>query len=78
MPLFVLRGVVLGRNVFHGARSETGTRVAALFYSLIESCKMAGVDAQAYLIEAARRALDDRNAVFLPEDFAARQKNPTV
>ena len=74
----IIRGVVLGRNVFHGARSETGTRVAALFYSLIESCKMAGVDAQAYLIEAARRALDDRNAVFLPEDFAARQKNPTV
>ena len=66
----IIRGVVLGRNVFHGARSEKGTRVAALFYSLLESCKLEGVDGQAYLQEAARRALVDRKAVFLPEDFA--------
>jgi transposase len=67
----IIRGVVLGRNVYHGARSETGTRVAALFYSLLESCRLEGVDGHAYLLEAARRALIDRKAVFLPEDFAA-------
>ena len=74
----ILRGVVLGRNVYHGSRSETGTRVAALFYSLIESCKMAGIDAQAYLLEAANRALVDRKAVFLPEDFAALKQEPAA
>ncbi len=67
----IIRGVVLGRNVYHGARSETGTRVAALFYSLLESCRLEGVDGHEYLREAARRALLDRKAVFLPEDFAA-------
>ncbi len=67
----IIRGAVLGRNVYHGARSETGTRVAALFYSLLESCRLEGVDGHAYLLEAARRALADRKAVFLPEDFAA-------
>lgn len=67
----LLRSVVLGRKVYAGARSEAGTRVAALFYSLIASCRLVGVDAHAYLLEATRRALLDRDAVFLPEDFAA-------
>jgi transposase len=66
----IIRGVVLGRNVYHGSRSEAGTRVAALFYSLLESCRLEGVDGQAYLAEAARRALKNREDVFLPEDFA--------
>ena len=66
----VIRGVVLGRNVFYGARSEEGTRVAALFYSLLESCRLEKVDGHAYLMEAAKRALADRSEVFLPEDFA--------
>lgn len=66
----ILRGVVLGRNVFHGCRSVSGMRVAALFYSLLETCRLQGVDGQAYLREAARRALADRDAIFLPEDFA--------
>ncbi|MEM1023569.1 MAG: transposase [Myxococcota bacterium] len=32
-----LRGPVLGRNNHFGSRSQRGTEVAALFYSLIES-----------------------------------------
>jgi len=32
-------------------------RVAALFYSLIESARLAGVEPRAYLSEAARRAV---------------------
>jgi hypothetical protein len=31
-----LRGVAIGRKNHYGSRSERGTRVAALFYSLIE------------------------------------------
>ena len=66
----IIRGVVLGRNVYHGTRSELGARVAALFYSLLESCRLEGVDGHAYLKEAARRALKNPKEVFLPEDFA--------
>ena len=36
-----LRGVAVGRKNHYGSRSERGTRVAALFYSLIESAKLA-------------------------------------
>ena len=52
-----LRGVAVGRKNHYGSRSERGTRVAALFYSLIESAKLAGVEPRAYLGEAARRAI---------------------
>jgi len=52
-----LRGVVLGRKNHHGSRSERGTEVAALFYSLIESAKLAGVEPDAYLRRAARAVI---------------------
>jgi hypothetical protein len=43
--------------------------VAALFYSLIESAKLAGVEPRAYLGAAARRAIRNPRAVTLPRDF---------
>jgi len=64
-----VRGPVLGRKNFQGSRSETGTRVAALFYSLLTTCRLMGIDPHAYLLEALRRATADRNDVFLPHDF---------
>ena len=64
-----VRGPVLGRMTFQGSRSETGTRVAALFYSLLATCRLMGLDPHAYLLEAVRRAVKDRDDVFLPHDF---------
>ncbi len=64
-----VRGPVLGRKNFQGSRSETGTRVAALFYSLLATCRLMGLDPHAYLLEAVRRAVKDRESVFLPHDF---------
>ena len=61
-----LRDLVLGRNNHQGSRSEKGTRVAALFYSLIESAERCGVNPAAYLRIAARQALKDPKAVVLP------------
>jgi transposase len=52
-----LRGVVLGRKNHYGSRSERGTEVAALFYSLIESAKLASVEPDNYLRSAARLAI---------------------
>ncbi len=64
-----LRGVVVGRKNHYGSRSERGTRVAALFYSLIESTKLCGVEPRAYLGEATRRAIRDPGRVTLPRDL---------
>ena len=64
-----LRGVAVGRKNHYGSRSERGTRIAALFYLLIESAKLAGVEPRAYLGEAARRAIRSRVAVTLARDI---------
>lgn len=64
-----LRGVVIGRKNHYGSRSRRGTEVAALYYSLIESAKLAGVEPKAYLRAAARAALANPGAVLLPHEL---------
>jgi len=64
-----LRGVVVGRKNHYGSRSKQGTKVAALFYTLFESAKLAGVDPHAYVLEAAKRAIRTPGAVTLPHDL---------
>lgn len=65
-----LRGIVVGRKNHYGSRSKRGTEVAALFYSLLESAKLAGVEPREYLIEAVRAAVTSRPVV-LPHEFRA-------
>jgi len=66
-----LRGLVVGRKNHYGSRSRRGTEVAALFYSLVESAKLAGVDPKAYLLKAVHAAIADPKAVTLPRDLLA-------
>ena len=61
-----LRGMVVGRKNHYGSRSQRGTEVAALFYSLIESAKLCGVEPKAYLLQAVRAALANPGTVTLP------------
>jgi transposase len=61
-----LRGVVVGRKNHYGSRSQRGTEVAALFYSLIESAKLCGVEPKAYLLRAVRAALTTPGIATLP------------
>ena len=64
-----LRGVVLGRKNHYGSRSQRGTEVAALLYSLIESAKLAGVGPNTYLRIATMAALRGEPAL-LPHQLA--------
>ena len=64
-----LRGVAVGRKNHYGSRSQRGTRVAALFYSLIESAKLCGVEPRAYLREATLRAVRNPGTVTLARDL---------
>ena len=43
--------------------------MAALFYSLMESAKLAGVEPRAYLGEAARRAIRNPGTIALARDL---------
>ena len=64
-----MRPVAVGRKNHYGSKSERGTRVAALFYTLIESAKLVGVEPAAYLAEATRRAISNPGTVTLPRDL---------
>lgn len=67
-----LRGLVLGRKNHYGSKSRRGTEVAAVFYTLIESAKLAGVEPAAYLMAATTAALVDAAALpLLPSDVRA-------
>lgn len=64
-----LRGPVLGRKNHYGSKSERGTQVAAMMYSLVESCKLVGVNPETYLQAAARACALNPGAVTLPHDL---------
>jgi transposase len=61
-----LRGLVVGRKNHYGSRSKRGCEVAALFYSLLESAKLRGVEPKTYLLRATTAALQNPGTVTLP------------
>lgn len=61
------------RKNHYSLRSERGTRVAAVCYSLLESAKLAGLEPAAYLAEATRRAIANPGTVTLPRDLLAER-----
>lgn len=64
-----LRGPILGRKNHYGSRSVAGTKVAALFYSLLETAKLCGVDPAAYLRSATLKALAAPGTATTPRDL---------
>lgn len=66
-----VRPCVLGRKNHLGSKSRRGAEVAGLFYSLIGTCRMLGVDPNAYLKAAAHTALANPGEVLMPADFKA-------
>jgi len=62
-----LRGPVVGRKNHYGSRSLRGTQVAAVFYTLCETARLAGVDSQTYLLNAVYAAIARPGAITLPE-----------
>jgi transposase len=64
-----LRGPVVGRKNHYGSRSPRGTQVAALFYSLLESAKLVGIEPAAYLRRAVEAAFAGQT-IPLPHEIA--------
>lgn len=62
--------MVLGRKNHYGSRSVRGTQVAAIFYTLIETCLRCDVDPEEYLRFTARAALRSPGTAILPQEFA--------
>jgi hypothetical protein len=58
---------VIGRKNHYGSKSQRGTEVAALFYSLIETARLRGEDPGHYLRRAAIAAIENPSTVTLPK-----------
>jgi transposase len=65
-----IRGLAVGRKNHYGSKSKRGTEVAALFYSLVETCKRLGIEPTGYLQTAALHAIAHPGAVLLPHQYA--------
>ena len=63
-----IRGPVVGRKNHYGSKSKRGTEIAAIFYTLLETAKLCGIDPAKYLRQAA--LADARGEVLLPADLA--------
>ena len=73
----VIRGVVVGRKNFYGSRSVRGTQVAALFYSLLDSAALAGVNPKDYLALAVKAALA-KQQIPLPHEMLEAETPSTA
>ena len=66
-----MRALALGRVNHYGSRSLRGTQVAALYYTLVETAKLSGVEPMGFLATAAERAIRSPGTATLPGDIAA-------
>lgn len=55
-----MRGPAIGRKNHYGSRNMTTAGVAAVWYSIVETCKINGVDPRAYLVETLTAILTKR------------------
>lgn len=65
-----LRRPVVGRKNHYGSRSQKGTEVAAIVYTIVETCRLCGVDVQEYMRAALHKAIKTPGAALLPQALA--------
>jgi len=69
-----MRDRVMDRKNHYGSKAKRGTEVAALFYSLIETARLRGEEPGHYLRRAALAAIENPDAVTLPESQDRRPR----
>ncbi len=65
----LLRSHVVGRKTWYGTHSERGAETAAILFSIIETCKLNGVNPREYFEKLAKDLLARRNP-YTPKDYA--------
>jgi len=71
-----LRAPVVGRKNHYGSRSRRGTEVAALFYSILQTAKLVGVEPKAYLLHATRTAIRKPGTSIFPHELVTTAPEP--
>lgn len=69
----LFRSHVVGRKTWYGTHSEQGAETAAVLFSIVESCKLNGVNPREYLPAMVRRILN-RQEPMTPSRWKALEK----
>lgn len=69
-----IRQVVLGRKNFYGSRSIDGADLAAMMYTIIESCKKFEIDPRQYILETLK-ASAAKQKTLTPYKFALKMRS---
>ncbi len=69
-----IRQVVMGRKNFYGSRSVDGADLAAMMYTIIESCKKFEIDPRNYILETLK-ASAAKQKTLTPYKFALKMRS---
>ena len=69
-----IRQVVMGRKNFYGSRSIDGADLAAMMYTIIESCKKFELDPRQYILETLKASAAKQKAL-TPYKFALKLRS---
>ena len=64
----LLRSHVVGRKTWYGTHSEQGAETAAILFSIVETCKLNGVNPREYFPALIKDLLDGKKP-YTPVDF---------
>jgi transposase len=67
----LLRSPVVGRKTWYGTHSKRGALTTAILFSLVQSCKLIGVNPRSYF-KTLVEELHEGKAAFTPKEFKAR------
>ena len=69
----LLRNPVIGRKTWYGTHSKRGARTAAILFSLVESCKLNGVNPREYF-KCLVQDLHLKKSAYSPYQFKSAQR----
>jgi len=72
----LLRNPVIGRKTWYGTHSERGAQTAAILFTLVESCKLVGVNPREYFKKLVAD-LHQGKSVYIPCEFKEMQQTKT-
>lgn len=71
----LLRSHVVGRKTWYGTHSEQGAETACVLFSIVETCKLNGVNPREYFPDLVRRILN-KEPPLTPAQWKGRANSP--
>ena len=70
----LLRSSVVGRKTWYGTHSERGAKTAAVLFTIVEACKLNGINPREYVPFVVGLLLG-KDSYFTPHEYAVLKKN---